>query len=322
MAQQSLSGYMERSLPRHRRRAILAENLLAYLFLAPALAAIALVLFYPIISLLRTSFYSQPTYFHPSEFIGFKNYRAVLDDAILPSAIKNTFYWTFGVTFGQVILGMYFALILHRRFPGRWLARMLVIVPWVLPGIVVAVTWRFMYQQDLGLLNITLRAVGLDSLARSWLGSRETAMPSVIVVGIWKGFGFYTLMFLAGMQTIPNELYESARIDGANERQQLTAITLPLLRPVAVTATVLGLIWTSNYFEAIFLLTGGGPARSTETLPMYVYNTAFAHYRFEKGMAGSNILLLVVLIILVLYGLFLGRRNALRQIARRGEQSV
>jgi multiple sugar transport system permease protein len=173
-----------------------------------------------------------------------------------------------------------------------------------------------MYHQELGLINNTLKAVGLDHLARSWLGQKDTAMPAVIVVGIWKGFGFYTLMFLAGIQTIPNELYESARIDGAGERQQLFSITLPLLRPVAITSTVLGLIWTSNYFDAIFVLTGGGPARSTETLPMYVYNTAFAHYRFEKGTAGSNILLLVVLIILVLYGIFLTRGHALRQLAR------
>ena len=322
MAQQSLSDTIGRSAPRRRRQAVLAENLLAYVFLAPALIAIAVVLFYPILSLLRTSFYSQATYFHPSAFIGFENYQAVLDDRIFPTAVKNTFYWTFGVTLGKVILGLYFALILHRRFPGRWLARMLVIVPWVLPGIVVAVTWRFMYHQELGLINNTLKAVGLDDVARSWLGRKDTAMPAVIVVGIWKGFGFYTLMFLAGIQTIPNELYESARIDGAGERQQLFSITLPLLRPVAITSTVLGLIWTSNYFDAIFVLTGGGPARSTETLPMYVYNTAFAHYRFEKGMAGSNILLLVVLIILVLYGIFLTRGYALRQLARRGEENA
>ncbi len=318
MTEQSVSSHMGRTSARHLRREVVVENVLAYLFLAPVLITIALVLFYPIINLVRTSFYSQPTYFHPSEFIGFKNYRAVLHDPIFPTAVKNTFYWTFGVTLGQVIVGMYFALLLHRHFPGRWLARMLVIIPWVLPGIVVAVTWRFMYHQELGLINNTLKAIGLDDMARSWLGRKETAMPAVIVVGIWKGFGFYTLMFLAGMQAIPNELYESARIDGAGERSQLFSITLPLLRPVAITSTVLGLIWTSNYFEAIFVLTGGGPARSTETLPMYVYNTAFAHYRFEKGMAGSSILMLVVLTILAVYGLFLSRRNPLRQLGRRG----
>ncbi len=319
MTEQSISSRMGQTSFRRRRREVIFENVLAYLFLGPALITIAVVLFYPILSLLRTSFYSPETFFSPSKFIGFENYRSVLDDPIFPTAVKNTFYWTFGVTLGQVILGMYFALILHRHFPGRWLARMLIIIPWVLPGIVVAVTWRFMYHQDLGLINNMLNAVGLDSWARSWLGRKETAMPAVIVAGIWKGFAFYTLMFLAGMQTIPNELYESARIDGAGERQQLFSITLPLLRPVAITSTVLGLIWTSNYFDAIFVLTRGGPARSTETLPMYVYNTAFSYYRFEKGMAGSNILMGVVLIILVLYGLMLSRGNPLRQMRRREE---
>lgn len=284
-----------------RRREALRENLLAYAFLLPALLAIALVLFYPIINLLITSFYSQPTLSRPSRFIGFANYLSVLQDPIFPTAVRNTFIWTFGVTVGQVILGLYFALLLHRRFPGRWLARALVIVPWILPGIVSAVTWRFMYSQDFGLINLVLRGIGLPQFAHAWLGDVQTAMISVIIVGIWKGFGFYTLMFLSGMQTIPTELYESARIDGANERQQLMGITLPLLRPVMITSTVLGLIWTSNYFDAIFVMTGGGPARATETLPMFIYNTGFSFYRTEEAMAGSNILMFVVLALLGVY---------------------
>ena len=304
-------------MSRHRWRLALKENMLAYLFLAPAIIAIVSVLFYPIVNLFITSFYSPETFTRPSEFIGLKNYESVLNDPAFPRAVRNTFIWTFGVSIGQVLLGMYFALILHRRFPGRWLARMLVIVPWVLPGIVVAVTWRFMYHQDLGLINNSLRAIGLGHLAHSWLGDPNTAMPAVIVVGIWKGFAFYTLMFLAGLQTIPTELYESAKIDGAGERQQLFRITLPLLRPVIVTSTILGLIWTSNYFDAIFVLTAGGPARSTETLPMFIYNTAFAYYHFEEGMAGSNILMFIVLSILVSYLLLISRRNPLQQLARK-----
>ena len=214
-----------------------------------------------------SSMFSRPTFTRPSVFIGLANYLEVLNDPIFPTAVKNTFIWTIGVTFGQVILGAYFALLTHRRFPGRWLVRVLVILPWVLPGIVGAITWRFMYHQELGLINNVLRSVGLGHLAQSWLGNAQTAMLAAIIVGIWKGFGFYALMFLAGLQTIPTQLYEAAKIDGANGRQQLFKITLPLLRPVAVTSTVLGLIWTSNYFDAIFILTGGGPARATETLP-------------------------------------------------------
>jgi multiple sugar transport system permease protein len=302
LAQRSISD--RSALASHKqpaRRDALRENLLAYLFLLPALLAIGLVLFYPIISLLFTSFYSRPTLTRPSHFIGFENYLSVLQDPIFPTAVRNTFIWTFGVTIGQVILGLYFALILHRRFPGRWLARALVIIPWILPGLVCAVTWRFMYSQDFGLINLVLRSIGLPQFAHAWLGDAQTAMIAVIIVGIWKGFGFYTLMFLSGMQTIPTELYESARIDGANERQQLLGITLPLLRPIMITSTVLGLIWTSNYFDAIFVLTGGGPARATETLPMFIYNTGFSFYRTEEAMAGSNILMFVVLLLLAIY---------------------
>ncbi len=317
MTEKSSSLDSQASTIHYRRKQALQESMLAYLFLTPAILAIAFVLVYPIISLLISSFHSQATYTRPSQFIGLGNYVTVLADRAFSKAVKNTFVWTAGVTIGQVIVGMYFALLLHRRFPGRWLARMLVIVPWVLPGVVVAITWKFMYHQDLGLINNTLRAVGLGSLAHSWLGDQTTAMPALIIVGVWKGFAFYTLMFLAGMQTIPIELYESARIDGAGERQQLFHITMPLLRPVIVTSTVLGLIWTSNYFEAIYVLTGGGPARSTETLPMFIYNTSFVYYHFEEGMAGSNILLFIVLIILGLYALLISRGNSLRQLARK-----
>ena len=310
MAEKTISNRLavisHRSTDRHQA---LRENLMAYLFLLPAILAIGLVLFYPIVNLFITSFYSRPTFTRPSEFIGLENYLAVLRDPIFPTAIRNTFIWTFGVTIGQVVVGIYFALILHRRFPGRWLARVLVIIPWVLPGIVVAVTWRFMYSQDFGLINLVLRGIGLAQFARTWLGDAQTAMIAVIIVGVWKGFGFYTLMFLAGMQTIPVELYESARIDGANERQQLLRITLPLLRPVLITSTILGLIWTSNYFDAIFVMTGGGPARSTETLPMFIYNTGFSFYRTEEAMAGSNILMIIVLILLAFYMLIINRIN-------------
>lgn len=314
MAEQSIPNSLAvAARKRIARRQALRENALAYLFVAPAILAILLVLFYPIINLLITSFYSRPTFTRPSEFIGLKNYLEVLSDPIFPTAVRNTFIWTFGVTIGQVVLGMYFALILHQRFPGRWIARVGVIIPWVLPGIVVAVTWRFMYSQDFGLINLVLRSVGLGQFAHAWLGDSQTAMIACILVGVWKGFGFYTLMFLAGMQTIPVELYEAAKIDGANGRQQLVGITLPLLRPIMITSTVLGLIWTSNYFDAIFVMTGGGPARSTETLPMFIYNTGFSFYRIEEAMAGSNILLVIVLILLGFYLLVMRRINQSQQ---------
>lgn len=290
------------------------DTVLAYAFSAPALLAVVGVLFYPIISLLITSLYSKPTLSRPSAFVGLANYFSVLADPIFSSAVWNMFVWTLAVTVGEVVIGLYFALLLHQRFPGRWLARMAVIIPWVLPGVVVAVTWRFMYSQDFGLINLVLREIGLGQLAHAWLGDRQTAMIAVILVGVWKGFGFYTLMFLAGIQTIPVELYEAAKIDGATGRQQLFGITLPLLRPVMITSTVLGLIWTSNYFEAIFVMTGGGPARSTETLPMFIYNTGFTFYRIEEAMAGSNLLMLIVLVMLGLYALVVRaiNRNAPR----------
>jgi multiple sugar transport system permease protein len=171
------------------------------------------------------------------------------------------------------------------------------------------VVWRFLYAGDFGLFNQTLRAIGLDNLTRAWLTNLETAMPAVMLVGVWKGFGFYMVMLLAGLQGIPTDIVEAARLDGAGRPQMLRDITLPLLRPVILMSVVLGLIWTSNYFEAIYILTGGGPARATETLPIFIFNTAFHFYRLNEAIAGAIILLLLVVSMVTIYMLLFFRLN-------------
>lgn len=291
------------------RRSIAVGPLIPYLLIAPAFAVMAAVILYPIASNVWASFMGEATLSRPSEFVGLDQYRAVLNDPVFVPALRRTLIWAFGVTVMQFLLGLALALLLNRQFVGRSVVRSLAIIPWIMPGIVVAVVWRFLYAVDYGLINQSLRAIGLDSLTHAWLTNLSTAMPSVMAVGVWKGFGFYMVMLLAGLQGIPTDVIEAARLDGANRFQMLRDITLPLLRPVILMSVVLGLIWTTNYFEAIYILTGGGPARVTETLPIFIYNTAFQFYRLNEAVASAIILLLLVLVMVGAYLVLFLRLN-------------
>jgi multiple sugar transport system permease protein len=291
------------------RRQLRLGPFIPYLLIAPAFAVMAAIIIYPIGSNVWASFMGEATLNRPSEFVGLEQYRKVVNDPVFEPALRRTFVWAFGVTIFQFALGLLVALLLNRSFAGRSLVRSLALVPWLMPGIVVAVVWRFLYAGDYGLINQVLREIGLGSLTEPWLTNLSTALPAVMVVGIWKGFGFYMVMLLAGLQGIPTDVIEAARLDGANRFQMLRDITMPLLRPVILMSIVLGLIWTTNYVEAIYIMTGGGPARATETLPIFIYNTAFSFYRLNEATAGAIILLLIVVSMVTVYMLLFLRLN-------------
>ncbi len=278
-----------------------SQVLLPYALVAPAFALMLGVLVYPLLNSVVQSFWSETTVFSPARFVGLANYQSVVNDPIFGRAIGNTLYWTIAVTGLQFALGLYFAMLLHQRFRGRGLYRGVIILPWLVPSVVAALGWAFMFNADYGVINQTLRQQGLGSFAHPWLGDPSTAMLTAIGLGAWKGYGFYVLMLLAGLQNISVDLYEAARIDGANVGQLFRYITLPGLRPIILSSVLLGLIWTANYFDAIFILTGGGPARLTETMPIFVYVTAFSNFNLNEAIAGSNLLLLIVLGIIAVY---------------------
>jgi len=307
-----INGTRAKPAARGRRRAITLRSFIPYLLIAPAFLVMLAIIAYPIVDNFSASLMSQATLSRPARFVGLRNYARIVGDDVFFPALQNTLLWTVGVTALQFTLGLVLALLLSQRFPGRWLFRSLAILPWVTPGIVVAVTWRLLYAEDFGVINLSLRSLGLGALAQAWLADARTAMPAVMMVGAWKGFGFYMVMLLAGLQGIPVEIFEAARIDGANRLQTLWHVTLPQLRPIILMSVLLGIIWTSNYFDAIFVLTEGGPARLTETLPIFIYKTAFSFFDLNKAIAGSIILLLIVLLLASLYlvaFLKLGRRE-------------
>src|SRR5262249_30090807 len=173
--------------------------------------------------------------------------------------------------------------------------RTITLLPWIIPGVVVALIWEFIYQPNYGLLNDALARLGLLGERVAWLANPNLAMPAVIFTNIWRGVPFFAIMLLAGLQAIPTELYEAARVDGASVTQRLWHVTVPLLRPIIVVATATRIIWTFNYADLIFVMTGGGPANATQITSTYTLLQAYSVLDFGYAGALSVVLLLVML---------------------------
>ena len=276
----------------HRR----FEKALPYLLVLPAVIGIAIFSLYPFIYNIVSSFTAGTRMAGNFRFVGFENYKYVLGNRTLKNALWNTLVWTFTVTLGQFALGFAMALLCNTRLTAARKLKPIYVFPWAIPGIVATLSWRWMLNGDFGVLNSLLFKLGVIKTYIPFLSSPNTAMASVVLVAIWKSYGYYLLMMYAGLQSIPAELYESAKIDGANSWQSLLHVTLPQMRTLISMALTLGVIWTSNYYDGIYALTGGGPARMTETLAIHIYTTAFVYYRMNDAVIPSILLFLIALV--------------------------
>ncbi len=282
-----------------KQRKSLSSRLLsrgAYLYLAPAYLLMFGVIGFPVIKNIISSFFVIKG--EDSVFVGLQQYVQLFQAADFYNALLLTLYWTLAVTIFQFVAGLLVAILInHEMAIMRWL-KPLLILPWALPGIIAATSWVFLYSPQ-GPIDSLLQP--FIPSPPSWLADPAWAMPAVIVAGIWKGFPFYMLMLLAGLQTIPTELLEAALLDGATFWQSLRYVMLPMLRPVITTSLILGVIWTSNYFDGIYLMTQGGPAAATQTLPIWIYNVAFSQFDLNRAATISVVLLVLVLSLLTLY---------------------
>ncbi|MBC7814532.1 MAG: sugar ABC transporter permease [Burkholderiales bacterium] len=247
----------------------------------------------------------------PPIFVGLQNFeRMGMDNRLIPALLNNAQY-ALGTVIGKLILSLVLALLLHQGLRGRAFYRTALFMPVVMSFVVVSVLWGFLYNDQFGLINNFFRAVGLDMLAQNWLGDVRIALHSLMVVDIWKWYGFHMVIFLAGLQSIPTELYEAARVDGASRWAQFWKITLPLLRPVMVINITTSLLGAFNVFEIPYIMTEGGPANSTNVISLHAYTQAFEFYRFGYGAAlNYAIFVLVTVIALVQLRLTLSERNA------------
>jgi multiple sugar transport system permease protein len=274
---------------------------LGLLLIAPTLLIFALVIAYPLVYAVYLSFFSIYTPTLKGGWVGLDNYRAMLGSDEFWQALGTTILWTVGTLSLQVVLGVAMALLLNLNFYFRSLARSLVLFPYFVSTVVAVLVWRWMFNDVYGILNRALIVTGLSDMPLDWLGSMPNAMISVILVGAWKYFPFVVIAVLARLQTIPDSLYEAARIDGAGAWSRFWDVTLPQLREVLLVIVLLRTIWDFKEFDLIYLLTGGGPVTSTQTLPLLVYKQAFGMNAMGLASTYAIGIMVVLLVFMILY---------------------
>ncbi|UCF78397.1 MAG: sugar ABC transporter permease [Candidatus Eiseniibacteriota bacterium] len=265
------------------------------LFLVPALFVLSAVTIYPILYVLWLSLHRRLLIFDISKFVSFQNYGFLLADERYWNALRNTVYFT-GVSVAlELVLGMSIALLLNGAFRGKGLMRSIILVPWAIPTVVSAKMWEWLYNPDFGLLNYLL------GVKINWLGSPFWALNAAVFMDVWKTTPFVAILLTAGLQNIPQELYHAARVDGASGWQAFHRVTLPLLKPVILVVLIFRTLDAFRVFDAIYVLTGGGPANSTETLSIYAYKVLFQTLQFGYGSTIALTVFLFVGVITVFY---------------------
>ncbi len=272
------------------------QLMVGYSYLLPAALCMLATVVVPIGMAMKMSLYNDVLY-KPQEyrFIGLGNYVRLAQDPVFWLTLWNSFVWVFGSVVLQFVAGFAAALLLHQAFRGRALVRMLALLPWIIPGVVVGLIWEWLYQPNYGVINDLLIKAGWLHDRIAWLSSPDLAMAAVVFTNVWRGIPFFAIMLLAGLQAIPGELYEAAHVDGAGVLARFRHITLPLLRPIIVVATATRIIWTFNYADLIFVMTSGGPANATQITSTYTLLQAYANLDFGYAAALSVVLLLVML---------------------------
>ena len=271
------------------------KNKIAYLLFAPAFCAIMAVIIFPFIYNLIISFsnYSLRT-FNDWELIGFYHYTKVFSDYQFYLILLKTILWTLINISFHVSLGIFLAILINQTLPAKTVIRTLLIIPWAIPQYIAALSWRGMFNQEYGAINLVMTKY-LSLPAIEWLSQPFEAFSACILTNIWLGFPFMMVIALGGLQSIPQDLYEAAKVDGANRWQQFKNITLPLLKPVMIPAIVLGTVWTFNNINVMWLVSNGGePSNQTHILVSYVYKAAFNLYRYGYAAALSMIIFIIL----------------------------
>ncbi len=277
------------------RSSATSERLQAYALVAPAMLTLAAVAAYPLLDAGWLSLHRLILVFHDRRFIGLENYVFLFTDRRFWTALANTAYFTFAAVTLELLLGLAFALLLNATFPGRGAVRAAVLIPWAIPTVISAKLWAWFFDPNGPGSRI------LSTPDVSWLGTPGYAMHAAILVDVWKTTPFVALLLLAGLQAIPRDVYEAANVDGASRSRIFGSITLPLLGPMIGIALLFRTLDAFRVFDAIYVLTEGGPANTTETLSIYAYKTLMRSGDFGYGSTLSVAIFICVLLISLAY---------------------
>jgi multiple sugar transport system permease protein len=278
------------------------RTITTYAYLVPAAACLGGTVFIPILQSIWMSLYDN-VLIRPQDyrFIGLGNYGRLIADPVFWLSLKNSVVWTFGSVFFQFVFGFLVALLLNVPFRGRVIFRTINLLPWIIPSVVVGLVFEYLYQPDYGPLNDLLGRTGIMHQSVAWLSDPAFAMWGVILANVWRGVPFFAIMILAGLQAIPQEVYEAATVDGADVLQRFWRITLPMLRPIIVVATVTRTIWTFNHPDLVFVMTGGGPGNATMIPSAYTLMQAYVNLDWGYAASLSVVLLAILLLFTGLY---------------------
>ena len=274
---------------------------LPYLLTLPSLFLAAVVIFWPVYDLIQISTHDVSRFGQLRDFIGFANFAALAGDPDFMATLWRTGLWTLSVVAGALILSVPVAMILHSDFYGRGLARIIIMLPWAVSLTMTAVVWRWALNGESGMLNSALIGLGIIDQNIQWLASAGTAFPMQVLIGILVTVPFTVTIFLGGLSSIPDDLYEAAALEGASPWQQFRTITLPLLKPFINIAIVLNMIYVFNSFPIIWVMTQGGPANSTDILVTYLYKLAFRVGKLGEASAVSLVMFAILLIFTMIY---------------------
>jgi multiple sugar transport system permease protein len=279
------------------------KRLVPFAYLSPTIVLLSVLSLLPIAMVFKYSLMNNVIMEKNPIFVGLANYIELITDKVFQQAMLNTLYFTLSSVIFHLILGLTFAMLLNTKLLSlstKAFFRVIYVLPWVFTATIIAVLWRLMLNPN-GVINYILLWSGLVSEKVEFLSSKAIALHAVTFINIWSGYPFYMVSLLAGLQSIPEQYYEAATIDGANSRQLFWHITLPQLKPIILSLAMLDFIWTTHQFTLIWMTTGGGPLHVTEMLSTFTYKLAFSSYEFSQASASAFIILTVSMIVALFY---------------------
>lgn len=284
------------------------KRLIPYFFIGPALLALVALVVYPLLYGVYISFF-KTNLANKWEFVGLKNYISVFSDGVFVKQLGITLKFTAIVVCAHFVIGIFLAMLLNQSRPGITFFRTILVLPWLMPEVVIALIFKWIMNPLYGLLNYAMQLMGMSEGGMSWLGDTKYAFISVVLVCIWKGYPLVMVNALAALQSVSTDIYEAARVDGANKVQTFFRIVLPSIKPVLATTLILDTVWWFKHYTIVYLMTKGGPGSDTSIVSIEIYKQAFDYFNFGKAAAMSVVVFFVCLIISKLYRRFLDNED-------------